>query len=268
MKASAVLLADGKYESKTGVVQNDEIGELAGAIDVLSDRLLAARAEGERLDQLRRDFIANISHELKTPVTVIRGSLEALADEVVTEPEQIRHYHKRMLAEIVSLQRLIGDLLDLSRLQNTDFKIESEQLNLCDILSDAVRSAVQLARDKQIEIIQEYDTPSLSVTGDYGRLRQMFMIVLDNAIKFSPEGCSVNVTLEGKTVTISDRGIGIAEEALPHIFDRFYKVKSEDNKSGSGLGLAIARQIAERHGITLSVKSRPNEGTAFSFSFK
>lgn len=267
MKASALRLAEGDYTAQTGVHQEDEIGELSQAIDTLSGRLLEARRESEQLDKLRRDFVANISHELRTPVTVLRGSLEALCDGVVTDPAQVESYHRQMLGESISLQRLVNDLLDLSRLQNTDFRIEMQQQNLCDILRDAVHSAGQLARDKNVEISQEYEPPVLTVTGDYGRLRQMFLIVLDNAVRFSPPGGKIHVKLKDGTVSIRDFGRGIEAEDLPHIFDRFYRVKSEDNKNGSGLGLAIARQIAERHGVEVSVSSKPGEGAEFRFSF-
>jgi len=267
MKNSTLLLAEGDYTAKTDVQQKDEIGELAGAIDVLSEKLLIAKQESDNLDKLRRDFVANISHELKTPVTVIRGSLEALCDEVVTNPDQVKSYHRQMLNESLYLQRLINDLLDLSKLQNTDFKIEMQELNLCDILNDAVRSAGHLAREKNIEVRQASDTKSLLVTGDYGRLRQMFLIVLDNAVKFSPMGSEINVSLSNRVVSISDHGSGIAEEDIPYIFDRFYKVVSEENKSGSGLGLAIAKQIADRHNIGVAVTSKLNEGTDFTFKF-
>ena len=268
MKNAALLLADGQYSARTGVKQKDEIGQLAGVIDVLSQRLYQSRQENDKLDQLRRDFVANISHELRTPVTVMRGSLEALCDEVVTEPEQVKKYYSQMLSESKYLQRLVDDLLELSKLQNTDFQIDMEPLNLCEILKDTARSAAHLAQDKGIEIRQDYDTQSLPVTGDYGRLRQMFMIILDNAVKFSPAGGRVAISLENKTVTVSDEGKGIAPEDLPYIFDRFYKVKSEENKSGTGLGLAIAKQIADRHRIGLSVKSISGKGTLFRFAFE
>ena len=267
MKSSAIRLAEGDYTAKTGVLQKDEIGELAGVIDILSERLLIAKRESERLEKLRRDFVANISHELKTPVTVIRGSLEALCDGVVTQPEQVKDYHRQMLSESLYLQRLINDLLDLSKLQNTDFKIDKQELNLCDILSDAIQSASHLAWEKKIEIGREFDAQSLTVVGDYGRLRQMFLIVLDNAIKFSPVGSRIQVSLNNRTVSIDDQGCGISEGDLPHIFDRFYKIKTEENKSGSGLGLAVAKQIADRHGINVTVESQISEGTKFLFGF-
>ncbi|WP_283608645.1 sensor histidine kinase [Faecalispora anaeroviscerum] len=267
MKNSAMQLACGDYCVKTNVLQKDEIGELAATIDILSERLDLASRESERLNKLRRDFVANISHELRTPVTVIRGSLEALCDEVVTDPEQVKSYHRQMLNESMFLQRLVNDLLDLSRLQNTDFKIEMQEISLCDVLSDVVRSARHMAQLKNVEIRQEHDTQMCAAFGDYGRLRQMFLIILDNAIKFSPQGGAVTVSLKDKTVSIRDNGIGIAQEDLPYIFDRFYQVKSEENKSGTGLGLAIAKQIADRHNIRILVNNRQNEGTEFQFQF-
>ncbi len=267
MKNSALQLANGDYSVKTNVKQKDEIGELASTIDILSERLNLASQESNRLDQLRRDFVANISHELRTPVTVIRGSLEALCDEVVTDPEQVKSYHRQMLSESIFLQRLVNDLLDLSRLQNTDFKIEMQEISLCDVLSDALRSAHRMAELKNIEITQELDMQMCTIVGDYGRLRQMLLIILDNAIKFSPLGGVIAVTLKDKTISIRDNGLGIAQEDLPYIFDRFYKVKSEENKNGTGLGLAIAKQIADRHSIQIAVKSNINQGTEFLFQF-
>ncbi|HZW48677.1 MAG TPA: ATP-binding protein, partial [Bacillota bacterium] len=260
--------ASGDYNVKTGIQQKDEIGELASSIDILSERLETASHESERLNQLRRDFIANISHELRTPITVIRGSLEALCDEVITEPQQVKAYHLQMWNESLYLQRLVNDLLDLSRLQNTDFQIDLQEVNLCEVLEDVVRSARQMAQAKHIQIEQEIKSEICAIHGDYGRLRQMFLIILDNAIKFSPKNGSVKVSLQDHTITICDRGIGIAETELPYIFERFYKVQSEANKSGSGLGLAIAKQIAERHAIELSVESKVGLGTEFRFTLK
>ncbi len=268
MKAHALHLADGDYSGKTGVRQKDEIGELAAAIDVLSDRLDLADKERKQLEQLRRDFVANISHELRTPVTVIRGSLEALHDEVITDSEEIKNYHHQMLDEAMFLQRLVDDLLALSRLQNPEFLIEKQELNIGEALTDAVRSAVQIGRSRNIEIKQEQDKETVSFWGDYGRLRQMFMIVLDNAVKFSPANDVVTVTLKDQTISIQDHGEGIPPADLPYIFDRFYKVKAADNKNGTGLGLAVAKEIADRHGITITVHNLENRGVEFRFGLE
>ena len=261
MKEIAMRLADKDYKARCDIEQNDEIGELANTLDVLSERLQLADEESQKLEKLRREFIANISHELRTPVTVIRGSLEALRDGVITEPEEVEEYHDQMLSESVFLQRLINDLLDLSRLQNMDFPIEKEPLNLCDVVQDAVRSSRRLGLEKNIEIDLTSDTDIYVLNGDYGRLRQMLLIFLHNSIKFSDEGGKIEVALAKDKLVIKDYGCGIKAEDIPHAFDRFYKARNEKNKSGSGLGLAIAKQIALRHDMTLDLESEQGSYT-------
>ncbi|NLA13824.1 MAG: two-component sensor histidine kinase, partial [Tissierellia bacterium] len=237
----------------------------AKTMDILSQRLGKAEEERKRVQKQRQDFITNISHELRTPVTVIRGSLEALSDGVVTDSEMINEYYKQILNESKSLERLINDLLELSRLQNVDFKIEMQELNICDVLKDSLRSASNLARQKNINIQYNSDKDVFLTKGDYGRLRQMFLTVIDNAIKFSRESKSIYITLKDNQITIRDEGIGISEKDLPNIFDRYYSVKSDENKTGTGLGLTIAKQIALRHDIELFAESKINEGTSFVF---
>jgi len=265
MKNTAALLAGGNYSVKTGIKQNDEIGDLAKTMDILSQRLSEAEEERKRVQKQRQDFITNISHELRTPVTVIRGSLEALSDGVITDSEMINEYYKQILNESKSLERLINDLLELSRLQNVDFKIEMQELNICDVLKDSLRSASNLARQKNINIQYNSDKDVFLTKGDYGRLRQMFLTVIDNAIKFSHESKSIYITLKDNQITIRDEGIGISEKDLPNIFDRYYSVKSDENKTGTGLGLTIAKQIALRHNIELFAESKLSEGTSFVF---
>ena len=227
-------------------------------------RLQLADEESQKLEKLRREFIANISHELRTPVTVIRGSLEALRDGVVTEQEDVQEFHEQMYKESLFLQRLINDLLDLSRLQNTDFPIEKEPLNMVDVIHDAVRSSRQLGAEKRLQITSSVDEDCYMLNGDYGRLRQMLMVFLHNSIKFSPEGSELRLELEGNRLKIIDHGCGIKPEDVPHAFDRFYKARNEHNKSGSGLGLAIAKQIAQRHDMELELTSRVSEGTTIT----
>ncbi|MGM9582750.1 MAG: sensor histidine kinase, partial [Phascolarctobacterium sp.] len=155
MRDNAEQLAERHYEVRNNMTQKDEVGELARTLDVLAERLQLADEESQKLEKLRREFIANISHELRTPVTVIRGSLEALRDGVVTEPEDVAEFHEQMYHESLFLQRLINDLLDLSRLQNTDFPIEKEPLNLCAVVQDAVRGSRRLGLEKEIKITAE-----------------------------------------------------------------------------------------------------------------
>ena len=260
MKDTAEKLAAGDYAARCYIQQNDEIGELAATLDSMAGRLEEADRETKKTEKIRKEFIANISHELRTPVTVVRGSLEALRDKVVTEPADVERYYDTMYDETLFLQRLINDLLDLSRLQNVDFPIEKEPLNFCEVVQGAVRSARQLAREKNITVTCETDTPIYKMTGDFGRLNQMLMIFLDNAVKFSPENSNVEVKLANRRLTITDHGPGIKPEDLLHVFDRFYKTRGENNKTGSGLGLAIAREIAERHIIALHMQSEYGKG--------
>ena len=264
MRDNAEQLADRHYEVRNNVTQKDEVGELARTLDVLAERLQLADEESQKLEKLRREFIANISHELRTPVTVIRGSLEALRDGVVTEPEDVAEFHEQMYNESLFLQRLINDLLDLSRLQNTDFPIEKEPLDLCAVVQDAVRGSRRLGLEKEITITAKLDKEPYLLNGDYGRLRQMLMIFLHNSIKFSPEKSSIEVELAGNKLKLSDHGCGMKAEDVPHAFDRFYKARNEQNKSGSGLGLAIAKQIALRHGMELSLESELGKGTTIT----
>ena len=265
IKKAAVQIGSGNYTAKTNVNRSDEIGELAGVLDDLAVKLDDASKESTKLENLRRDFVANVSHELRTPITVIRGSLEALCDGVVTDKVKVEQYHSQMLNETMHLERLVTDLLDLSRLQNPDFYIEMQEINIKDIVNDAVISMTCLAKQKGISI--ECASDDYLFTGDYVRLRQMLIILLDNAIKFSHSNDNIIVRLTGNKIQIIDKGIGIADSDIPFIFDRFYKQRSEENKTGSGLGLAIAKQIADRHGISIDINSKQGEGTGVTLGF-
>lgn len=265
MKKTALQITNGEYTAKTNIKQDDEIGELANTLDILAGRLDEASRESEKLETMRREFIANISHELKTPITVIRGSLEALVDKVVTDDSKVEEYHMQMLNESKYLQRLVGDLLELSKLQSMDFVIEKNEISICDVIEDVTRSAGHLAKKEGVKIIFIKKIDDCKIIGDYGRIRQMIMIILDNAIKFSPRNETVHIVLENGRLSIKDNGVGISAEHLPYIFERFYKSRSEKNKIGTGLGLAIAKKIADRHDIELRVKSIEGEGTIFIF---
>ncbi len=268
---AAIKLAEGDYAVKADIKQKDEIGTLANNIDILAERLDEASKESEKLENLRREFIANISHELRTPISVIRGSLEALVDGVVTEENKTKEFYSQMLSESKHLQRLVNDLLDLSRLQNMDFQLEMSTVNLCDVVSDVTRSAKSLANKNNIAIEFENCADNYAVFGDFDRLRQMILIIMDNAVKFSKPNGHIYINLSQKeklVLSIRDEGLGIPPQDLPYIFDRFYKTNSENNKTGTGLGLAIAKQIAQRHNIDLEVLSTLGSGSEFLFTFK
>lgn len=272
MRDTALLLAAGNYEEKTGIIRRDEIGELAETIDFLADKLTENEEIRKNLDQMRFDFFANVSHELRTPITVIRAYTETLVDGVVTEEGKVHQYYDRMLNECKSMERLVGDLLLLSKMQNPDFQIEREPVNLIQIFEDIIRSAGTIGASKHIRIEMLHAKPMYMMEGDYDRLRQMFLVIFDNAVKFSPENSVIHVCFLEKEnglveISIRDEGVGISEEELPSIFDKFYKSKLRQNAKGSGLGLAIARQIAQKHDGSIAVSSELGKGTEFRFTF-
>lgn len=268
MEAVTRRLADGDYSAHTDIARRDEIGSLAAHIDTLALRLDEASRESARLEQMRQDYIVNISHELRTPVTVLRGSLEALRDGVVRDPDKVAAYYAELYDESVHLERMVNDLLELTRLQNLDYPISMAPLNLPDVLSDALRAARKLAAPKGITLVCEDPAPVFPCEGDYQRLRQLFLIILDNGVKFSPEGGAITVTsrvtAEGLTIAIADSGCGIAPDILPHIFERFIHNTDPINAKGTGLGLAIAKGIADRHGFVLQAESAVGAGATFT----
>ena len=212
MEETTQQLADNHYEAHTGIIQNDEMGSLAANIDILADKLAEAAQESAKLDKMRKDFITSISHELRTPVTVIRGSLEALNDHVVEDPAKIDEYYQQMLTESIHLERMINDLLELSRLQNPDYQMEMSSLNFVDVVENAIRSVRYIAREKGITLTFSKEPLAFMLMGDYTRLRQMLLAVMENAVKFSAEKSEIRITLttlgEGCRLAVTDNGPG------------------------------------------------------------
>lgn len=264
----ALLLAGGSYETRTRIDRFDEIGSLAHSMDILAERLEEARQRDDQLRMQQQAFFANISHELKTPVTVIRGSLEALSDGVVHGEENIRKYYAQMLTESRWLQRLITDLLELSRLQNLDYSINMADVDLRELLGDVAMSANALCERKGVLLSCQEPDAAPVVTGDYTRLRQMLLAVVDNSVKFTPPGKYLFLCLQTNpcAIVIADEGTGIPDHEIAHIFDRFRHTRDASRES-TGLGLAIVKEIANRHGIAIDVSSREGHGTMFTFTF-
>ena len=273
IRNTTTKLAKGNYEVTTQVNQNDEIGELAKSIDKLVLQLDKSSKESERFEKMRQNFIANISHELRTPITVIRGSIEAICDGIIKDSEQLKDYNEQILSDSIHLQRLVNDLIDLTKLQNTDFSIDKSTIDLFEIINDAVRSMKNISTKKGVKINfsleNAIEEDRYLFVGDYQRIRQMIIIVLDNAIKFSNENQEVDILLKKENnkyeLKICDSGRGIDSKNIGKIFNRYHKSNTEENKNGMGLGLAIAKEIALRHNIEISVESEPNVKTVFTF---
>lgn len=247
-----------------------EMGQIEVALNELGERLLEAKKERENQEQLRLDFFANVSHELRTPITVMRGYTESLYDGVITDEKQIQNFYDRMLSECKGMERLVEDLFILSKMQNPDFRVECKPVSLVQVFEDLIRSARVISEEKNIKILLRHNEDACMMLGDYDRLRQMFLVILDNAIKFSEENTKIDIDIvaeEKLQVSIRDYGCGIREEELPYIFEKFYKSKLRQNRRGTGLGLMIAKQIALKHDGEISVESIEGKGTTFHFTF-
>nr|WP_294490494.1 HAMP domain-containing sensor histidine kinase [uncultured Anaerosporobacter sp.] len=270
MRVTALGLAEGDYSLKINSNQQDELGDLARIFDILSERLAQSEEERKNLEQMRMDFFANVSHELRTPITVIRAYTEMLIDGIVTDADKVASNYERMLKECKGMERLVGDLLLVSKLQNPDFAVEKEPINLIQIFDDIVRNATAICSKKNITLNIKKDSESVMMLGDYDRLRQMFMVIFDNAVKFSKENSDLYIKItcmDTIRISIKDEGVGISKEELPYIFEKFYKSKLRQNANGSGLGLAIAKQIAIKHNGKIDVISELGKGTEFIFTF-
>lgn len=265
-------LSQGDYSEIETYSRSRQLAVTEEQLNKLSTQLAKVESERANLEQVRQDFFANVSHELRTPITVIRGYAESLDDGVITNPQSVRGLYQRMLAECKGMERLVEDLFILSKMQNPDFQIVKEPVSLRQIFVDLQRSSSVIGEEKQIDLFLELpgEDPCM-MFGDYGRLRQMFMIIIDNAIKFSDVHGKIWIRLEKRDgnldISIQDQGIGIEEEKLPYIFEKFYKSKMRQNEKGTGLGLMIAKQIALRHDGDIQVESTVGEGSTFYFSF-
>ena len=225
-------------------------------------------SEAQRVDAVRRDFVANVSHELKTPI----GALSLLAEAVLSsadEPEAVRHFAGRMEAEAGRLSDLVGDLIDLSRLQGTDPLKDAVPIAVDDVVAEAADAVRQLASNSQIAVVVG-GTPDLMVIGMEAQLVTALRNLLTNAINYSPRGTKVAVAtrLSNQVVEISvtDQGMGIPESELQRVFERFYRVDQARSRvtGGTGLGLSIVKHVAENHGGEVGVWSILGEGSTFT----
>ena len=274
MQDTAAAIAKGDYSARVEISSQDEIGELGRSINGLASDLGDYMLEVGKTEKLRRDFIANVSHELRTPLTVIRGYIEAMIDGIIRQPEQVSQCQNLIKTEIIRLERLIQDLLTLSRLQSDKIAGELSPVQLSAVAKHVLTLIEPLAEAKKISLTNQIAEDLPPVSGNRDRLIQLLLIFLDNAVKHSPAGASVRLTLDQNgpdriRCVIQDTGPGISPEDLPFIWERFYKADKahQRDSGGSGLGLAIARQILRLHNAQFNVDSRPGEGTRIELEF-
>jgi heavy metal sensor kinase len=281
-----LAIGGGYWLSRRALRPVDEITRTANSIsiDSLSDRLVVPKT-GDELQRLSEtlngmlariensvvritQFTADASHELRTPLSLIRTTAE-VALRRNRDPEEYREALGQVLAESEQTTKLVDGLLFLARADSRTDSLQLAPVNVVDTLREAVAQGQKLASEKGVSVESDLPRAAIEVSADSQALRGLFLILIDNAVKYTPSGGTVSVALRAVdglvTATVKDSGIGIAEQDLPHIFDRFWRAdKARSRETGGvGLGLSIARRIAERHGGEISVTSQPGRGATF-----
>jgi two-component system OmpR family sensor kinase len=247
----------------------DEIGRLARSFNQMVARL-------EEAFQRQKRFVGDVSHELRTPLTALSGSLEMLligADQ--GNPEAMRRLTRGMFNEVLRMHRMVEDLLALNRLDERQITLRREKIDPGQLLSTVCTQAEHLTRGQELRCLLDPDLPP--IYADKDRLQQVLLNVLDNAFKYTPPAGEVELhaqqaTSQTVSISIKDTGQGISTEALPHVFDRFYRAdparsRSPERVGGNGLGLSIARELVEAQGGTIHIQSQPGQGTIVTLSF-
>ncbi|MEC1721982.1 sensor histidine kinase [Schinkia azotoformans] len=279
-KASLEMMK-GNFTHQPKVHSADEIGKLALTFNNMRQTLdkTLQDLENEKnkmvaMERMQREFVANASHELRTPLTSVRGYLEGMLDGVINSKEQDHKYLRIILKETIRLHRLVNSLLDLSRIESGQIKVNKREIPLPEVINLSVEKLMPLAQDQFINL--ETDLPSQlpNVIGDEDLIEQVLINYITNAIRFTPEDGTITVKAvphENEVhVHVSDTGVGIYPEELKHIWKRFYKVDKDRplSKEGAGLGLSLVQEIMNRLEGKAWAKSTVNEGSTFSFSLK
>ena len=221
---------------------------------------------------MRRDYVANVSHELRTPLTGIRGMVEPLMDGYIETEEERMDCYRVIYQETLRLEKLIGDMLDMSRLQSGRLTVELEPMDIVGIMEGAARRMRERAQQCGVELgVDPAQAAMPMVMGSEDRIMQVLIILLDNALSFTPTGGRVTIYArrEGRRVRVgvTDTGPGIDPADMPYIWERFYKAdKSRMRTTGTGLGLSIARLVCELMGGSISATSEPGQGATFEFT--
>lgn len=263
MSNAAKKFAVGDFSARVNVTNEDEVGELALAFNQMADSLTAS--EG-----MRRSFIANVSHELKTPMTTIAGFVDGMLDGTIP-PERHRHYMNIVSLEVKRLSRLVQSMLSLSRIDNGELKLNCQEFEMFSVIVNVLAGFEQKISQKNIEIKGLEDFVTLKVNADPDLMHQVIYNLIENAVKFTNENGYISFSaIETKydiSVAIENSGPGIPPEDIRYVFDRFYKTdKSRSvDKKGMGLGLFITKSIMRLHGGYIYVESEPDKYCRFTF---
>lgn len=263
-KATELMVKENTIGLSVSPIYTNE-SEVSGVVAVFTDQ-----SEAKRIEKMQRDYVANVSHELRTPITAMRAFIEPLNDDLIKDETKKHEYYNLMLKEIERLNRLINDLLELSRLQNTDLAFKESKFNLRNLITDLSDRYQFLASEKQLEFNTSIDLKNDELLSNEDRVEQVLTILLDNAFKYTDKGqvnLSVYTDKKQTCIEVSDSGLGISQTDLAHIFERFYTVDKARTMKSFGLGLSIAKEIVEHLDAQISVDSQLDKGTTFTLKF-
>lgn len=262
---AATNFANGDYSARTTATGDDEIGNLGHTLNTMAESLA-------NVEQNRRDFLANVTHELKTPITSIQAMAEAILDGLAVKPGQHDRYLSTIVNEARRIDRLIGDLLNLSQLEAGKLSIVAQEINFGEFILTETGKYNSIAGAKNLSFVFDISSTLPPVWADPDRLAQVLGNIVSNAIRYAPEGTAITIKASRDSsfalIEVSDNGPGIPSDDLPFIWDRFYRVnKSRSrNDGGTGLGLSITKKLVEAMGGMITVKSLSMQGTTFSFT--
>lgn len=258
--------ATGNFDSKLNITSKDEIGQLASTLEYMASEL-------SKLDEYRRAFISNISHDFRSPLTSIKGYIEAILDGTIPQEKQER-YLKIVVDETKHLSKLTSSLLELNDFDSYGIWLMYKEFDVVDLIRIALNTFEGKCADKGITLVLNNHTENSVVNADKTKIQQVIYNLLDNAIKFTPSGKSIYVTLTERNdkifISVKDEGCGIPADSLSKIWVRFYKadVSRGKDKQGTGLGLAITKEIIKAHNENINVVSTEGVGSEFTFSLQ
>lgn len=254
----------GNFETKMNITSNDEIGQLASTLEYMASEL-------SKLDEYRREFISNISHDFRSPLTSIKGYIEAIQDGTIP-PEKQEKYLNIVLKETRRLTRLTSSLLELNNYDSYGLWLITKDFDIIDLIKTAMNTFEGKCTEKSISLILNNHCETTYVNADKTKIQQVIYNLVDNAIKFTPSGKNIYINLEEKRekifVSVKDEGCGIPADSLNKVWVRFYKADTSRgrDKQGTGLGLAITREIIKAHNENINVVSTEGVGSEFTFS--
>lgn len=263
---------EGDYNARIPVSKKGELADLSNTFNQMADTILKNIDELKKVDKLRRDLIANVSHDLRSPMAVIHGYIETLMiKDDQLEPAQRQKYLQIVLDSSDKLKKLVADLFELSKLEAEQVKVNRETFSLSEMLLDANQHYQLMANQKSIELKTEVEAEGTLVYADTSLIQRVMQNLMDNAIKYTPENGKVKILAKVHAqqveISISNTGKGIPEKDLPNIFNRYYMVdKDKSGIEGTGLGLAIVKKIIDIHQTVINVNSKASGLTTFSFS--